>query len=103
MSSISSATSPILNQSALFGGTGSISGGSGSRPGSKLSSHAVRLQALLEDERDALKPEPGGLFAPNMPFVEDKKLREAYSGINRQLGDIDDSLDSLLADVIRIF
>ncbi|KAJ9477717.1 Bud site selection protein 14 [Pseudozyma hubeiensis] len=103
MSSISSATSPILNQSALFGGTGSISGGSGSRPGSKLSSHAVRLQALLEDDRDALKPEPGGLFAPNMPFVEDKKLREAYSGINRQLGDIDDSLDSLLADVIRIF
>ncbi|KIS71101.1 uncharacterized protein UMAG_01012 [Mycosarcoma maydis] len=99
MSSISSA-SPILTQSALYG---SVSAGSNSRPGSKLSTHASKLHSLLIDERDALKPEPGGLFAPAMPFVEDRKLREAYTGIQRQLGDIDDTLDSLLADVIRWF
>ena len=105
MSSISSATSPILNSSALMGGASSTSTGTGtgSRPGSKLSHTASKLHLLLEDEREALKPEVGGLFAPAMPFVEDRKLREAYSGISRELGDIDDSLDSLLADVIRIF
>ena len=102
MSSVSSATSPILNSSALMGSVGS-GGGTGSRPGSKLSNAASKLSLMLEDEKDALKPEPGGLFAPAMPFVEDKKVREAYNGINRQLVDIDDSLDSLLADVIRIF
>uniref|UniRef100_V5GK81 SH3 domain-containing protein n=1 Tax=Kalmanozyma brasiliensis (strain GHG001) TaxID=1365824 RepID=V5GK81_KALBG len=99
MSSISSAPSPILNSAALFSAG---SGSAGSRPGSKLS-HAASRSLLLEDDKDSFKPEPGNLFAPNMPFVEDRKLREAYSGINRQLGDIDDSLDSLLADVIRIF
>ncbi len=101
MSSISSSTSPVLNTSALMGS----SSVAGSRPGSKLSNVTTnsKLALLLEDEKDALKPEPGGLFAPPMPFVEDKKLREAYSGINRELGDIDDSLDSLLADVIRLF
>ncbi|CBQ70427.1 conserved hypothetical protein [Sporisorium reilianum SRZ2] len=106
MSSISSAASPVLNSSALMGSvnsTGTGTGGTGSRPGSKLSNAASKFSLLLEDERDALKPEPGGLFAPAMPFVEDKKVREAYTGINQQLGDIDDSLDSLLADVIRIF
>ncbi len=111
MSSIASTTSPVLGSSALMGGVGAAAdratpgGGLGSRPGSKLSSSAAssRLAQLLEDDKDTLKPEPGGLFAPPMPFVEDTKLREAYSGINRQLGQIDDSLDELLADVIRIF
>ncbi|TKY85096.1 hypothetical protein EX895_006176 [Sporisorium graminicola] len=103
MSSISSTASPVLNSSSLMGSVSGGGGGTGSRPGSKLSNAASKLSLMLEDEKDALKPEPGGLFAPAMPFVDDKKVREAYHGINRQLGDIDDSLDSLLADVIRIF
>lgn len=98
--------SPILPNSSLSGAAGASGSATGSRPGSKLSNStaaAARMALLLEDDRDALKPEPGGLFAPALPFVEDHKLREAYSGISRQLGDIDQSLDSLLADVIRIF
>ncbi|CCF54762.1 hypothetical protein NDA11_006294 [Ustilago hordei] len=97
MSSISSTTSPVLNSSALMSG----SVGSGSRPGSKLSTRTTAV--LLEDEKEALKPEVGGLFAPNMPFVEDKKLREAFGGISRELEGIEGNLDALLADVIRIF
>ncbi|PWZ01077.1 hypothetical protein BCV70DRAFT_159133, partial [Testicularia cyperi] len=96
MSSISSVTSPTLGGGS--GGNTSVSG-YGSRPGSKLST----VQMLLEDDKENLKPEPGGLFAPALPFLEDKKVREAYAGISKQLGNIDDSLDALLADVIRIF
>ncbi|EPQ31683.1 uncharacterized protein PFL1_01016 [Pseudozyma flocculosa PF-1] len=80
------------------GSTSSISGDINGRPSTRL---AHRL--LADTEHESLRPEAGGLFAPQMPFVEHQKTREAYGSISTQLGTIDETLDQILLDVMRVF
>ncbi|CEH18232.1 hypothetical protein CBOM_04646 [Ceraceosorus bombacis] len=50
----------------------------------------------------SLRPQVAGLFAPNAPPIESRKTREAYAPVGKQLNMIEDALDQLLMDALRV-
>ncbi|PWN90558.1 hypothetical protein FA10DRAFT_301796 [Acaromyces ingoldii] len=49
------------------------------------------------------KPSVGGLFPPQSPHIGERRVKEVYAPIGRQLNNIEESLDQLLNDALRNF
>lgn len=49
------------------------------------------------------KPSVGGLFPPQSPHIGERRVKEVYAPIGRQLNQLEESLDQLLNDALRHF
>ncbi|KDN40703.1 hypothetical protein K437DRAFT_258571 [Tilletiaria anomala UBC 951] len=66
-------------------------------PKTSQSSHINTGMDILQWHTDA----GGGLFGKPMPVLQDKKVREKYVALSQELKGVDESLDRILADVLR--
>ncbi|MCO5613971.1 hypothetical protein L7F22_068251 [Adiantum nelumboides] len=55
----------------------------------------------IQEEQDFL-PTVAGLFPPQAPFIEDRRIKDAYGPIGKQLNGLEDTLDRLLSDAMRL-
>lgn len=57
----------------------------------------------MRSEADDMRPTVAGLFPPQAPFIDDRRVKDAYAPIGRSLNGLEETLDRLLSDVLRGF
>jgi hypothetical protein len=62
--------------------------------------HGITISQAPPD--DTLETSVAGLFPPMAPYIEHRKIKDAYAPIGRHLNGLEETLDQLLSDALRI-
>lgn len=70
-------------------------------PRKRPSKSFVGSSASVQEEPD-FQPTVAGLFPPQAPYIEDRRIKDAYGPIGKHLNGLEDTLDRLLSDAMRL-
>lgn len=70
------------------------------KPPRKRPSKALATSSSSEEQD--FRPTVAGLFPPQAPYIEDRRIKDAYSPIGKHLNGLEDTLDRLLLDAMRL-
>lgn len=72
------------------------------KPTRKRPSKPFGSSASTNPEEPDFRPTVAGLFPPQAPYIEDRRIKDAYAPIGKQLNGLEETLDRLLSDAMRL-